>query len=65
MLPERPTALNANFAPEFSRSAGADDETRALHHQQICPKCSHALSGHHCKLVCAQCGYYMSCADYY
>jgi len=35
------------------------------HHCQICPTCSHRLTGHHCKLVCIHCGYYMSCADYY
>lgn len=30
-----------------------------------CPVCSQRLQGHRCKLVCAHCGYYMSCADYY
>jgi hypothetical protein len=35
------------------------------HHCQVCPNCSHHLTGHHCKLVCAHCGYYLSCADYY
>jgi len=30
-----------------------------------CPVCSSRLSQHKCKLVCAKCGYYMSCADYY
>lgn len=30
-----------------------------------CPVCSTRLEQHKCKLVCPQCGYYMSCADYY
>jgi hypothetical protein len=30
-----------------------------------CPVCSTRLSEFKCKLLCAKCGYYMSCADYY
>lgn len=30
-----------------------------------CPVCSQRLTELKCKLVCEQCGYYMSCADYY
>ena len=30
-----------------------------------CPVCSRRLVEMKCKLVCEQCGYYMSCADYY
>jgi hypothetical protein len=29
-----------------------------------CPVCSTRLESRKCKLFCAQCGYYMSCADY-
>jgi hypothetical protein len=39
--------------------------TQIDHHCQICPTCSHRLTGHHCKLICTNCGYYLSCADYY
>jgi hypothetical protein len=30
-----------------------------------CPVCSMKLESRKCKLFCTQCGYYMSCADYY
>jgi len=30
-----------------------------------CPVCSVRLAQRKCKLFCPQCGYYMSCADYY
>ncbi len=70
MLPQRPAALDPDFVPgfaDFSQSATAAcalDEP-VDHHCQICPTCSARLTGHRCKLVCTQCGYYLSCADYY
>jgi ribosomal protein S27AE len=72
MLPERPRALNSNFdagsAPDISQSGAAcpaDEERPVEHHCQVCPTCGQRLTGHRCKLVCTQCGYYLSCADYY
>jgi ribosomal protein L32 len=72
MLPQLPRALNPDFDPDFQvnfsqnrTNEGAAAAQPVDHHCQICPTCGHRLTGHHCKLVCTQCGYYLSCADYY
>jgi len=78
MLPELPRAFHTGFAadsPTGISQRGADlggadrapgDGPGPLEHIcQLCPTCGHRLTGHRCKLVCAHCGYYMSCADYY
>jgi ribosomal protein S27AE len=72
MLPQRPRAFDTGLDAEISHhdladliAVSAPDEARVDHHCQICPNCARRLIGHHCKLVCGQCGYYMSCADYY
>jgi hypothetical protein len=47
--------------PEPASHANASDEQAMLY----CPVCSTRLESRKCKLFCAMCGYYMSCADYY
>jgi methionyl-tRNA synthetase len=42
-------------------STPSDSEEAMLY----CPVCSMKLEARKCKLFCPQCGYYMSCADYY
>jgi len=76
MLPHRPHAFDAALdteishpgmiaGPGLSSGLASSEAARVDHHSQICPNCAHRLTGHHCKLVCTQCGYYLSCADYF
>jgi ribosomal protein S27AE len=32
---------------------------------RFCPTCSTQLVEQQCKLKCSQCGYYLSCSDFY
>ncbi len=72
MLPNRPRVFDGEIVSDFSQSGAicatgfeTIEEAPVDHHCQICPTCSHRLTGHKCKLVCTHCGYYLSCADYY
>lgn len=47
--------------PEPPLSKSHDENEPILY----CPVCSTRLSERKCKLLCEQCGYFMSCADYY
>jgi hypothetical protein len=40
-------------------------ETSEQEPMLYCPVCALRLSQRNCKLFCEQCGYFMSCADYY
>jgi hypothetical protein len=53
-------------ADSFPReNAEAQSHPEDLEPMLFCPVCSLRLDQRKCKLFCNQCGYYMSCADYY
>jgi hypothetical protein len=46
--------------------ANSCDQAGAAEHPiSFCPVCSERLEPKRCKLICAKCGYYLSCSDYY
>jgi hypothetical protein len=52
--------LAANSEP--AKVQRAERDTLAL---SYCPRCSARLKERSCKLICPNCGYYMSCSDFY
>jgi hypothetical protein len=49
-------------APDSLPAASPPDASEPM---LWCPVCSRRLEQKKCKLFCPECGYYMSCADYY
>jgi len=43
----------------------ADRKNPQLDASRFCPNCSTQLVDRQCKLKCPQCGYYLSCSDFY
>jgi hypothetical protein len=61
VLPDAASTASSQVAPHAELSAVAPREDPS----RYCPVCSQRLESRRCKLICAVCGYYMSCADYY
>lgn len=51
--------------PENSSAPVTDHDPDDENPMLWCPVCSKKLETLKCKLFCRDCGYYMSCADYY
>ena len=51
-----------DLTPEATERSKVGSENEPM---LYCPVCSRRLTERKCKLFCEQCGYYMSCADYY
>jgi len=50
----------------LQQDISAESDHSSEHEPMLfCPVCSRRLAERKCKLYCEQCGYYMSCADYY
>jgi Zn finger protein HypA/HybF involved in hydrogenase expression len=56
------------FAVDQTPEGSINERAKAASENEpmlYCPVCSRRLTERKCKLFCEQCGYYMSCADYY
>jgi hypothetical protein len=51
----------ATLIPGAAARDLGDGEGAAI---DYCPRCSARLEARSCKLICSDCGYYMSCSDF-
>jgi len=56
---DNPTVTGVGFGTKPERRTAPVDPSR------FCPNCSSQLVDSRCKLKCPQCGFYLSCSDFY
>ena len=56
---------NAAAAPVNAGEAAREPSGEPELAMSYCPRCSARLAARSCKLLCPDCGYYMSCSDFY
>jgi hypothetical protein len=59
-----PSEKAAGLPAKQGETAQVKGEEPALA-MNYCPRCSARLASRSCKLICPDCGYYMSCSDFY
>lgn len=59
------TLDRSNLASGSGMSTQPQPRTAPADHSRFCPNCSSELMDHRCKLKCPQCGFYLSCSDFY
>jgi hypothetical protein len=60
-------AKAASWAVDLGAASDAVSGSKARPElaMSYCPSCSTRLTSRSCKLLCPDCGYYMSCSDFY
>jgi len=59
------TLNGSNLAGRAGSGTDSHPRTAPADPSRFCPNCSSELMDHRCKLKCPQCGFYLSCSDFY
>jgi Zn finger protein HypA/HybF involved in hydrogenase expression len=60
------SAINAGVERrgETAAAGAAQPRIEAAEIERTCPRCGQRLAERACKLICARCGYCLSCSDF-